>query len=195
MKRSGLVAIDVQNDFCPEGKLPVNEGDEVVPVLNRYIELFKAAGFPVFATRDWHPKETIHFKQFGGLWPPHCVQGTFGAEFHPDLKLPKDAVVISAGDTYSDEGYSGFEGHDEHGRPFAEALKEAGVEHLYVGGLATDYCVRQTVLDALKRGFRVTVLLDAVRGIDLKEGDSARAIDEMIENGATTSTIDELELT
>ena len=191
-QKKALIIVDVQNDFCPGGALPVPEGDRVVPVFNRYIELFNAWGLPIYATRDWHPEKTIHFKEFGGPWPPHCLQGTRGAEFHPGLKLPRDTVIISAGDTFEDEGYSAFEGHDEEGKSFIEVLRAAAIEHLFVGGLATDYCVRATVLDALKNGFKVTLLIDAIKGIDVNEGDSRRAIVEMMDKGAGTNTFDEV---
>src|SRR3972149_1174139 len=191
-QKKALIIVDVQNDFCPGGALPVPEGDRVVPVFNRYIELFAAWGLPIYATRDWHPEKTIHFKEFGGPWPPHCLQRTRGAEFHPGLKLPRDTVIISAGDTFEDEGYSAFEGHDEEGKSFIEVLRAAAIEHLFVGGLATDYCVRATVLDALKNGVRVTLLIDAIKGIDVNEGDSRRAIVEMMDKGAGMNTFDEV---
>lgn len=194
MKKSALVVIDVQNDFCPGGALPVKEGGMVVPALNRYIERFKAAGLSVYATRDWHPEKTIHFSEYGGKWPAHCVHWTAGAQFHPGLELPEDAVIITKGEGPDDNGYSAFEGNDAGGRPFSDALNDGRINHLYVGGLATDYCVRHTVLDALKQGIGVTVLLDAVKGVDVKQGDSRRAIDEMIENGADTITFEELDL-
>lgn len=190
MKKNALLIIDMQNDFCPEGALPVKEGDRVVPVLNRYIEIFTAEGAPIYASRDWHPEKTVHFEKFGGKWPVHCVQGSFGAEFHADLELPKSAVVITAGDDPNTDGYSAFEGHDEKGRPFIECLRSEGVSRIYVGGLATDYCVRYTVLDALKEGFSVTVLTDAIRGVDVKEGDSKRALEEMSEAGAEEVTLE-----
>ena len=192
MAKSALVIIDVQNDFCPGGALPVPEGDEIVPVFNRYIELFQRAGLPIYATRDWHPKTTHHFKECGGLWPPHCVQGSQGAEFHPDLRLPEDAEVVSAGVGPNEEGYSGFEGHNEEGLDLESSLRTRGVTHIYAGGLATDYCVRHTALDALSRGFRVTVLVDAVRGIDVQPGDSRRALDEMADHGANLAAFDEV---
>lgn len=189
MSKSALVVIDVQIDFLPGGALPVPTGDEVVPVLREYIRRFKAAGLPIIATRDWHPKKTKHFKEYGGQWPPHCVQGTKGAEFAPGLELPDDVVVTSAGVDPETEGYTSFEGHDEQGRPFEQALRDRDIDHLYVGGLATDYCVRWTVLDALARGFEVTLLVDAIRGIDLKRGDAKRAIAEMVTAGAQTATL------
>lgn len=190
MKRqSALVVVDVQNDFCPGGALPAKEGDKVVEPLNAYIELFKADNLPVYATRDWHPPKTTHFKEQGGDWPPHCVQNTRGGEFHPGLKLPEDAVVITKGDRPDEDAYSGFQGRDPEGRYLEEALKDAGVRHIYVGGLATDYCVKSTVVDGLEKGFRVTVLLDAVRGVDVEEGDSDRALREMTSKGAAAITL------
>ncbi|MBI5491321.1 MAG: nicotinamidase [Deltaproteobacteria bacterium] len=192
--KSALIVVDVQNDFCEGGALPVKGGRGTVPVLNRYIDLFKAAGLPVYFTRDWHPQRTVHFKEYGGSWPPHCVQGTKGAEFHPELKVPPDAAVITKGEDPEKDSYSGFDGKDPDGRELARVLRDEGVDHIYVGGLATDYCVRQTALDGLKAGLRVTVLLDAIKGVDVKEGDSGQAIDEMIEKGAGTTTVDEVEL-
>src|SRR5262245_1254016 len=179
-----LVIIDVQNDFCPGGALAVADGDQVVPVLNRYIHKFKQEKLRVFATRDWHPAKTKHFKAYGGLWPPHCIQGTKGAEFRADLALPDDAVIVSAGMAPDEEGYSGFDGKDQKGLGLAELLHAARIERIFVGGLATDYCVKQTVLDALKQGFRVVLLEDAVRGVNLQPDDSKRAIEEMIRAGA-----------
>jgi nicotinamidase/pyrazinamidase len=179
-----LILIDVQNDFCPGGALPVAQGDEVVPALNRYIEKFTQEKLPIFATRDWHPEKTKHFKAYGGLWPPHCIQGTKGAEFRADLALPKDAVIVSAGMAPDEEGYSGFDGKDERGLGLADLLHAAGVKRIFVGGLATDYCVKHTILDGLKHGFNVTLLRDSVRGVELAPGDSMRAVEEMVGAGA-----------
>lgn len=192
MPKEALLIVDVQNDFCPGGALPVPEGDKVVPVLNQYIEKFKRLGLPVFASRDWHPPVTRHFKEYGGLWPPHCVQGTKGAEFHPDLKLPPDTVIITKGDDPNQDAYSAFQGRAPDGHDLATELKKMGVERLYIGGLATDYCVRASTLDALKNGFKVTLLLDAVRGVDVNPGDSERAIEEMKKAGAETATLNEV---
>ncbi|MGH7505520.1 MAG: nicotinamidase [Longimicrobiales bacterium] len=189
---SALLIVDVQNDFCPGGALPVAGGDAVVPVLNRYIERFLAAGAPVFASRDWHPADTRHFRDRGGPWPAHCVQGTAGAAFHPELRLG-DAVIITKGDDPGDHGYSAFEGHDPAGRTLAESLEKHDTRRLYVGGLATDYCVRASVLDAREAGFDVVLLGDAVRGIDVEPGDVARALDEMRAAGARTATRPEVE--
>jgi nicotinamidase/pyrazinamidase len=190
---AALILIDVQNDFCPGGALPVAQGDQVVPALNRYIEKFTHEKLPIFATRDWHPERTKHFKAYGGLWPPHCIQGTKGAEFRADLVLPKDAVIVSAGMAPDEEGYSGFEGKDEKGVSLADLLHRAAVKRIFVGGLATDYCVKHTVLDGLKHGFAVTLLRDAVRGVELAPGDSVRALKEMVDAGANVlENVDDL---
>ncbi len=186
--RDALLVIDVQNDFCAGGALAVPEGDSVVPVLNRCIERFRAANLPIFATRDWHPEKTIHFTTGGGEWPPHCIQETRGAEFHPDLKLSEDVLIISCGSRPDEQGYSGFEGRDHRGVNISNLLGDRGVDRLFVGGLATDYCVKFTVLDALKQGFKVVLIADAIRGVDLKPGDSERAIEEMIRAGAERKT-------
>ena len=182
--RDALIIIDVQNDFCPGGALAVADGDQVVPALNRYIAQFSAAGLLIVATRDWHPEKTRHFKAYGGLWPPHCIQGSKGAEFRADLALPKDAVIVSAGMAPDEEGYSGFDGRDDQGTGLADLLRARGVERIFVGGLATDYCVKHTVLDGLKQGFKVVLLEDAVRGVNLDPDDSNRAIEEMSRAGA-----------
>ena len=188
--RDALVIVDVQNDFCPGGALAVNEGDRVVPVLNRYAERFAGRGAPVFATRDWHPSRTVHFKEFGGAWPPHCVQGTAGAEFHRQLALPRGTEVVSKGMDPDADAYSAFEAQTPDGMPFPDALSTRGVRRLFVGGLATDYCVKATTLDAIARGFDVVVLEDAVRAVDVVAGDGDRALDEMRRAGATLARLD-----
>ena len=181
---SALVIVDVQNDFCPGGSLAVAGGDEVVPVLNAYAEAFAKAGALVVADRDYHPGRTTHFVQFGGAWPAHCVQGTKGAEYHPDLRLPPETVHVIKGMGAEEDAYSVFQGREQSGRAFGDLLAARGVRTLYVGGLATDYCVRHTVLDALKAGFQVVVLTDACRGVNVKPGDADRALDEMRTAGA-----------
>jgi nicotinamidase/pyrazinamidase len=181
---AALILVDVQNDFCPGGALPVPEGDRTVPVLNRQIERFASAGRPIVASRDWHPAESSHFKSGGGAWPPHCVAGKPGAAFHPELRLPADAVVVSKGTGPSEDGYSAFEAKTPDGRPLDAVLKESGAKRLVVGGLATDYCVKATVLDALKSGYEVTLLREGVRGVDVNPGDSDRALEEMRAAGA-----------
>lgn len=188
--RDALVVVDVQNDFCPGGALAVPGGDAVVPVLNRYAARFTQAGAPVFATRDWHPPVTRHFQAGGGAWPPHCVQGTAGARFHRDLTLPSDAVVVSKGMDPEQDAYSAFQGEADDGMPFAALLGERGVQRLFVGGLATDYCVKASVLDALKQGFEVVVLEDAVRAVDVEPGDGERALAEMTAAGAERARLD-----
>jgi nicotinamidase/pyrazinamidase len=189
MPEKALLIVDVQNDFCPGGALAVPAGDEVVPLLNEYARKFAAAGHPVFASRDWHPEVTKHFKAQGGPWPPHCVADTPGAAFHPQLKLPRQTSVLTKGTSPTDDGYSAFEAEDESGRALGDVLSKGDVATLYVGGLATEYCVRASVLDGLEHGLDVVVLLDAVRGIDVKEGDVARALDEMMRAGARTATL------
>ena len=190
-----LLIVDFQNDFTPGGALPVEDGDEIAGPINAIADRF---GF-VVATRDWHPPEHGSFegvevepdKWHGidppGIWPVHCVQGTPGAELHASLDRSKvDEVVDKAQDPFT-QGYSSF-----HGGNLAEVLRDHGVDHVYVAGLATDYCVKNTVLDAEREGFEVTVVEDAIRGIDVKPGDSARAIVEMRRAGAEFVTSNEL---
>ena len=180
-----LLIVDVQNDFCPGGALGVQDGDRVVPVLNRYIEKFVQAGVPVLLTRDWHPPRTSHFNTAGGLWPPHCVQESKGAEFHPDLKISNEAVVLSKGTAVDEDSYSAFAAADAHSVALKDILRQRGIERIYVGGLATDYCVKETVLEGLMQGFQVVLLQDAICGVNLQPEDSARAIDAMIKAGVT----------
>ena len=176
--RRALIVVDVQNDFCPGGSLAVERGDEVVAPLNRLIEEFLERGEPVFKSRDWHPARTKHFAAYGGTWPVHCVQGTRGAEFHPELLDDPRVRIISKG-TGDEDQYSAFDGTG-----LAELLRERGVTELLVGGLATDYCVKNTVLDALREGFKVKALTEAMRGVNLRPGDDARAVEEMRRAGA-----------
>jgi nicotinamidase/pyrazinamidase len=189
--KDALLVVDVQNDFCPGGSLAVAEGDAVAPVLNQYMERAAAAGVPIFASRDWHPAKTAHFREYGGRWPPHCVQGTPGAEFHPVLRTPEGTTVVSKGMNPVDEGYSFFEGTFEDGRDALTALRELGVTRVHVGGLTTDYCVRATILDALNAGFDVFLLEDAIRAVEVQPGDGERAIAEMRAAGAITETLED----
>lgn len=191
--RDALIVVDVQNDFCPGGSLAVPAGDAVVPVLNEYMERADAAGVAIFASRDWHPEHTRHFVGEGGPWPPHCVQGTPGAEFNPDLKLPSSAVIVSKGMSPEDVGYSVFDAVSSNGQTLLEMLRTQGVQHVYVGGLATDYCVRATVLDALKNGLTTSVLIDASRAVDVQPGDGERAMNEMLAAGAEPQILDDFE--
>ena len=175
-----LLIIDFQNDFTAGGALAVPDGDAIADRVN---ELIESGDFDlVVATRDWHPPDHASFSEQGGPWPPHCVQGTEGAELHPSLPREKIDVVIDAGYERELEGYSGFEETD-----LAEVLREHGVQEVAVVGLATDYCVRASALDALREGFRVTLDRAGVRGIDVEPGDSERALDELRDAGATVS--------
>ena len=152
-------------------------------------------GEPVYKTRDWHPEKTRHFNSYGGPWPTHCVQHSRGAEFHPGLRLGPGVIVVSKGAGADEDGYSGFQGRDSSGAPLAELLRERGVETIFVGGLATDYCVKHTALDGIKQGFRVVLIGDAVRGVDLNPNDSARAVKEMSDaGGLTLGSFDDLHL-
>jgi len=174
-----LIAVDVQNDFIPGGSLAVNEGDRVVPALNMLIPKFKTRVF----TRDWHPENHVSFSddpQFvDKSWPAHCVQATPGAEFHKDLEVPDDAIILSKATDPDQDAYSAFEGTG-----LADTLRERGIKRVMVGGLATDYCVKATALDALKEGFEAVVVLDASRGVDVPPGTAQAAIDEMKAAGA-----------
>ena len=175
-----LLLVDVQRDFCPGGALAVPEGDAVVPVLNEWIAAAEAAGVPVFATRDWHPPDHVSFEAQGGPWPPHCVRDTEGADFHPDLRLPDDALIVSKATTPEAEAYSGFEGTG-----LADLLRAAAVQRLFVGGLATDYCVKATALDALRAGFEVHLIAGGHRGIT--PDTSEAALDALAGAGAVVT--------
>jgi len=177
-KKRALIVVDVQNDFCPGGALAVPHGDEVVAPLNQLIEDFLERGEPVFKSRDWHPPTTKHFAAYGGTWPVHCVQETKGAEFHPSLLDDIHIRVVSKG-LGDEDCYSAFDETD-----LALQLQRLGVEEVWVGGLATDYCVKSTVLDARKQGFKVKAIKDAMRAVDLQPGDGERAIEEMRNAGA-----------
>lgn len=175
-----LIVTDIQHDFLPGGRLAVLHGDEVIPVLNRYIALFRCRSLTIFATRDWHPPDHCSFRSHGGPWPIHCVADTHGAAFSEKLDLPADAIVISKATRSEREAYSSFEGTDLNRR-----LREEGIHRLFVGGLTTEYCVLATAKDAVHNGYRVVLLIDAIRAIDVTPGDGERAIDEMLRLGAT----------
>ena len=177
-RKRALIVVDVQNDFCPGGALAVADGDQVVPPLNELIAEFLERGEPVFKSRDWHLPDTKHFAAHGGTWPVHCVQNTRGAEFHPDLIDDPRIRIISKGLGHTD-CYSAFDETDLAGQ-----LAQLGVEEVWIGGLATDYCVKSTVLDALKKGFRVKALTNAMRAVEVNPGDGQRAIEEMKSAGA-----------
>jgi nicotinamidase/pyrazinamidase len=177
-----LVVVDVQNDFLPGGALAVPRGDEVIEPLNRCLAEAFARGLPLFATRDWHPADHCSFRAYGGPWPPHCVQGAAGADFAAGLRLPPPTVVISKGSARDRDAYSGFEGTD-----LDERLRAAGVRRVVVGGLATDYCVVQTVKDALARGYAVVLLTNAIRAVNVAPEDGRRAEEEMLRLGAVAA--------
>ena len=179
--------VDVQNDFCPGGALAVPGGDEVIPILNKYLLLFSRKNRPCIATRDWHPPDHVSFKEQGGPWPVHCVCNTEGSRFHPDFRITASVKVISKAQSQDQDAYSGFQGTG-----LDRYLTELNIQSLYVGGLATDYCVKHTVLDGLKNRFRVNLLADAVRGVEAKPGDSERAVREMKQAGARPITYSDL---
>ncbi len=179
-----LLVTDIQNDFLPGGSLAVAGGDEVVPVLNRYIDAFLAQGLPVYATRDWHPAGHCSFIAQGGVWPVHCVAGTHGAAFASTLALPADTTVISKATLLDQEAYSSFQGTDLDSR-----LRAAGIRRLFIGGLTTDYCVLSTVRDARRLGYDVFVLTDAIRAVNVQPGDGQRAEEEMAGLGAQRVTL------
>jgi len=188
---TALVIVDVQNDFAdPKGGLSVRGGDAVIPTINAEARMAANAGALVVATQDWHPESTPHFEKDGGIWPVHCVAGTWGAELHPALELPADAPRIRKG-ANGEDGYSGFTMRDPTtGEQIPTALdgllRERGVRRVVVVGLATDYCVKATALDALRLGYDTALLSDAIAAVDLKPGDGDRAIDEMRAAGVTT---------
>lgn len=192
--KPALIVVDVQNDFCPGGALAVAGGDRVVPVLNQYVRRFRRAERPIFYSRDWHPPRTTHFRGQGGIWPPHCVQGEHGAEFHPDLEAPTGVVVVSKGTDPAEDAYSAFQARRPDGQTLEALLREQEVDQVYVGGLATDYCVRATVLDAIRAGFAAVFLVDGSRGVNLKPGDAEEAIAEMVSAGAEVRTLERLSL-
>ncbi|MHB0855952.1 MAG: isochorismatase family protein [Anaerolineae bacterium] len=191
-EHSALLAVDVQNCFLPGGSLAVPEGDVVVPRLNAYTRLFRQAGQPIFASRDWHPPETTHFQSGGGPWPQHCVAGTPGAEYAPGLALPQDAVIVSKGMGAYEDAYSAFQARDAGDRMLADLLRQQGVQHLYIGGLALDYCVRYSALDARNLRLGVTVLIDATRAVNVKPHDAEQAIEDMVRVGVALATIEHL---
>jgi len=177
--QDALIVVDVQVDFCPGGALAVSNGQAVVPVLNRWLTPFAAAGRPIFASRDWHPSRHISFREQGGPWPPHCIQHTPGAAFHPDLALPEGTIIISKGTDPNRDAYSAFDSPD-----LATHLQRFHIRRVTVGGLALDYCVRATLLDALKLGFAVRLLRGATRPVEVHPGDGERALAEMRAAGA-----------
>jgi nicotinamidase/pyrazinamidase len=182
-----LIIVDMQYDFLPGGSLGVPQGDEVVGPVNRLIGLFAGRGLPVYASRDWHPDKHCSFAARGGPWPPHCVANTHGAAFSEDLHLPPDAIVVSKADSADVDAYSAF-----NGTGLAAQLRERGVKRVVVCGLATDYCVLNTALDARDNGFEVLIVPEAMRAVNVQAGDGERAIAQMLERGATAVGVEAL---
>lgn len=180
---AALVVVDLQNDFCPGGALPVKDGDKIVAQVNKVVDAFEADDLPVVFTRDWHPRAHCSFKNQGGVWPPHCVQRTWGAKFHSSLIVPADGIIINKATRRDEEAYSGFQGTH-----LAERLRRSGVKNLFVCGLATDYCVKNTVLDAIDLGFKTHVITDCIKGVNLKRGDSTGSLSLMVARGARRTT-------
>lgn len=171
---AALLIIDVQNDFCSGGALAVPNGEEVVPELNRLIDRFQSQKLPVIFTRDWHPENHNSFQAQGGPWPPHCVRESEGAQFHSGLKVPEGALIISKGTEPRLEGYSAFEETNLH-----EELQKKNIHTLYIGGLATEYCVKASALDARRKGYNVFLVQGTHRGIEARPGNIDRAVDEL----------------
>lgn len=193
-----LVIVDLQNDFCPGGTLPVTGGHEIVPVVNKLIEKFEKVKVDlvpwVFTTKDWHPANHSSFKEFGGPWPSHCVQGTWGGEFHPDLRVEETIGPFKKGFRQEKDSYSGFEGVGDpleielRDTSLAAILRNCEVRRIFVVGLATDYCVKATVLDARKLGFQAYVITDAMAAVNVNSGDGEKALQEMAAAGAILCT-------
>ncbi|MDY3869155.1 MAG: bifunctional nicotinamidase/pyrazinamidase [Pyramidobacter sp.] len=189
MKKTALFIVDVQKDFCGGGALEVKNGDAVVPVCNKLISLAAEHGCVVFASRDWHPADHCSFKEFGGIWPVHCVAGTDGAQFHSELKLPVDAMIINKDTEPNECHYSALAGTQA-----AAIMHDAGITNLLVCGLATDYCVKNTLLDCLKEGFEVTLVSDACRAVNVEPDDEKKALDEMAAAGAVVLPFAKVEI-
>jgi nicotinamidase/pyrazinamidase len=189
-KDDALLVIDMQVDFLPGGALGVAAGHEVIAPINHLIELYREQGLPVFASRDWHPGNHCSFAEQGGPWPPHCVANTPGAEFSAELALPDDAVIISKADTAGADAYSAF-----NGTTLAARLRARGVNRVTVCGLATDYCVLNTVTDALEEGFTTIIVPEAMRAVDVEAGDGRRALDRMVARGAVPVRLGEVGMT
>lgn len=185
-KRDALIVVDMQRDFMPGGVLPVADADKIVTTINKYITKFEGMELPVFLTRDWHPKDHVSFKGFGGVWPPHCIAETEGASFHPELKVPLDnKFIISKGTLRDFDAYSGFQGTS-----LQSLLEERGVKRVFICGVATDFCVKNTAIGAINLGFQVFVLEDAIKGVFYDK--TNQAIDLLLESGAAFVNHDEI---
>jgi len=188
LKDSALILVDIQNDFCPGGALAVEEGDQIVDPVNRLLPHFPL----VISTQDWHPANHVSFKAQGGPWPPHCVQGTRGAELHPDLATETIAHYLRKASSPDKDDYSEFEGKDDQGRSLDQVLKSHNVKRIFAVGLATDYCVLATVLEGLKLGYEVVAITDSMRAVNVEPEDGARALRQMSEAGANLVTSDDI---
>lgn len=188
-----LLIVDVQNDFLPGGALGVKNGDQIIAPVNRAIALFMKKSLPVFYSRDWHPHNHSSFQPYGGPWPPHCIQDTGGAMFSADLTRPAKPSVFSKGTKVDEEEYSAFHAQDAAGRHVHQALEQLGIRRVFVGGLATDYCVLNTAMDLLQAGLRVCVITDACCAVNVSPDDGANALAKMIEGGAEIMKSEELE--
>ncbi len=184
-KKSALIIVDMQKDFCEGGALPVKGCSSLIPKINRVLKEFEGDELPVVASRDWHPRNHISFKEMGGPWPPHCIQGTEGARLHPDLKIPSKTIIVSKGYLPDRDAYSAFDGTELH---YLLSLK--GVRRLFVTGVATEYCVRATAMDALKLGYEVIVLEDCIAPVSPANGE--KALQELLKEGAILATSDEV---
>ncbi|PUA33173.1 MAG: nicotinamidase [Zestosphaera tikiterensis] len=185
VKNSALIIVDVQVDFCEGGSLPVEGCTSIIPKINDYVKLFTEAQATIVASRDWHPENHISFTTRGGPWPPHCVKGSKGAEFHPNLKLPKEAIIISKATEPDQEAYSAFENTNLH---YVLTLKK--VKRVFICGIATDYCVKATALDALKLGYETIVLTDAIAGVNKQT--SEEALKQLLKEGAILATKEDI---
>ncbi len=186
-RNSALVVVDVQRDFMPGGALPVPKGDLVIGPINTLIARFKIKGLPVIFTRDWHPPDHISFQERGGPWPPHCIKNTKGAEFHPDMEIPEGAIIVSKATERDKEAYSGFQGTNLN-----DILREKGIKRIFLGGVATEYCVKATVLDALNLGYEVIVVEEAIKGIS--EDEEVKARDSMLDEGSIFAALSEIKM-
>ena len=185
---AAMILVDIQNDFCPGGALAVADGDAVVPVANRLMPHFPL----VVSTLDWHPLNHISFQAQGGPWPPHCVQNTFGAELHPALLTQPITRTFRKATTADRDAYSEFEGSDDSHHSLNEFLNARGVKRVYLVGLATDYCVRATALDAMRLGYKTYVVTDGVRAVNIRPDDGAKALAEVENQGAHLISSDEI---
>lgn len=184
--QDALIVVDMQNDFMPYGVLPVKDADKIVPIINEYIDIFSEKNLPVFFTRDWHPENHISFKGYGGIWPFHCIQNTEGAKFHPDLKIPLDnKFIISKGFLPDFDAYSGFQN-----TVLDSLLKERGIRRIFICGVATDFCVKNTAIGGFNLGYNVFLFKDAIKPVfEDKEKD---VLDNLMENGIVLIDRDDL---